>query len=66
VRPRLSESSLNTHMSVAEVPETPQPEEDLPPDHPKAWADTSKYIRPRYYMARVTNEEIENSHSQWF
>jgi hypothetical protein len=66
VYPRISGACVNTHVIVSVVPETPQSEEELPPDHPKAWADTSKYIRPRYYMARVTNEEIENSHSQWF
>lgn len=52
--------------SCGAVPETPQPEEELPPDHPKAKADTSMYIRQRYYMADVTNEEIANSASQWF
>jgi hypothetical protein len=48
------------------VPETPQPEQEYPPGHPKAKADTSQFLRRRYYMADVTNEEIYNSASQWW
>jgi hypothetical protein len=55
-------------VGFAVVPETPHEskDEEYPPDHPKAKADTSKYCRMRYFMADVTNEEIQNSASQWW
>ena len=55
-------------VGFAVVPETPHESknEEYPPDHPKAKADTSKYCRMRYFMADVTNEEIQNSASQWW
>jgi hypothetical protein len=62
----LPSSRLLVNCLHAAVPETPQPEEVYPPGHPKAKADTSQFVRLKYFLADVTNEEIDNSASQWF